>query len=507
MVSGLPAVLPSEVRVTLNMPHTYPADMVFNLRAPNGQILSLYKHNTNTDNGPAAIPTAGFFNAVVSSLSSVQFLSVPTPYRYGQTPPAGPYRADALNGVTNPGYTIMDPPGYVSNALTFNALAGPGGANLNGNWTLAMVDGGPGDLGTLTSWSLTITQGAPAAGVWTQTSPASPNSMFSDPAATTAYIAGTPANTIYVRPRDIAPFTGTSATYCVVYSTASPSCTSAPTCVTVNVTSPINGLAAVPGTNSVCLGSTATFTANTVSGGPLTYVWQVSINGGITYNNVPGGTSKILTIPNVTQLMNNYLYRVTVTAAPCGSLTSGTDTLKILSLPVVSISAPDLALTPGQTTTITASVAPPLTGVTYSWTRNGSVVAGATGSTIVVGINQLGTYRATVTASNGCTNTSNNLVIGSEQSDRLWIYPNPTTGAFEVRLFFGDNTTENRFVSVYNVQGQVVATKEVVLTNATEPYAKITFDLSGQAAGTYVVKVAHKRTGKVTSGLVVKQSQ
>ncbi len=500
----IPVVLPPGSAITridlrLNITHTYASDLLIVLKnSTTNQVLNLFYHKSG-----AQTAGANFTNTVISSVGTTRFSAVAPPF-------TNTFRADwelspgSYGDITGAGPTAFQPTTQSWNTLW-------GGVNQgSGNWTIAICDPQEwaGDCGTLTSWSMDITYGAPAAGVWTQTSPASPNSMFSDPAATIAYIAGTLANTIYVKPLDIAPFTGTSATYCVVYSTPSPSCTSAPTCVTVNVTSPVAGLVIAPASNPVCLGSTATFTANTTSGGPLTYVWQVSVNGGLTYTNVPGGTSKTLTIPNVTQIMNNNLYRVTVTAAPCGSVTSvASAVLTILPLPVVSISAPDLALTPGQTTTITASVAPPLTGVSYSWTRNGSVIAGATGSTRVVGIDQLGTYRATVTASNGCTNTSNALVIGSEQSDRLWIYPNPTTGVFQVRLFFGDNMTENRFVSVYNSQGQVVATQEAVLTNVSEPYVQMNFDLSKQAAGTYVVKVAHKRTGKITSGLVVKQSQ
>lgn len=494
-VSGLPAATPSEVRVTLNMTHTYPADMIINLKAPNGQILSLYKHNTNTDNGPASVANAGFYDAVVSSLGTVIFKNVPTPFRYGITPPTGPFLADNLNGVTNPGYVIMDPTGFASNAAGWNSLTS--GA-LNGNWTLAMADGGAGDIGIFTGWSISFSFGN-SAGTWTQSSPATPpNTMFSDALATVPYVIGTPANTIYVKPT-------VNSTYCVVYATST--CTSAPTCINVNVSTPVTGVTVSPTSSAVCLGSGTTFTANTTGGGPLTYQWQVSIDGGLTYTDILGQTAQTLVLNNVGQLMNNYIYRVRVSSGPCGSSTSVGAALTVKPLPTVVISAPDLSLTPGQTTTITATSTPPANSATsYSWTRNGVTLVGVNTSSIVVGINQLGTYRATVTANNGCVGSSNDLVIGSEKSDRLWIYPNPTTGKFEVRLYYGDAITENRYVTVFNSQGQIVATKEVVLTNISEPYTKIEFDLTNMAAGPYVVKVAHKRTGKITSGIVIKQT-
>jgi subtilisin-like proprotein convertase family protein len=498
-VSGLPAAIPSEVSVTLNMTHTYPADMIINLKAPNGQILSLYKHNTNTDNGAASVPNAGFYDAKISSLGTVVFKTVPTPFRYGITPPTGPFQADNLNGTVDPGYTIQDITGYNSNAAGWGSLTS--GA-LNGNWTLAMADGGAGDIGIFTGWSLSFSFGN-SSGVWTQTVPVVPpnppgNTMFTDALATVPYVAGTPANTIYVKPT-------VNSTYCVVYSTST--CTSAPTCVNVNVSTPVTGVTVTPTSSAVCLGGNTSFTANTTGGGPLTYQWQVSIDGGLNYTDISGQTAQTLNLNNVGQLMNNYLYRVKVSSGPCGSSNSVGAALTVKPLPTVVISAPDLALTPGQSTTISATSTPPANSATsYSWTRNGVTLVGVNTSSIVVGINELGTYRATVTANNLCVNSSNDLVIGSEKSDRLWIYPNPTTGKFEVRLFFGDAITENRYVTVFNSQGQIVATKEVVLTNVSDPYTKIEFDLTNMAAGPYVVKVAHKRTGKITSGIVIKQT-
>ena len=493
----IPVALPvgsviTRIDVKFNITHTYEGDLKIVLKGPNGKVLNLVYHKGGTGSGGA-----NFVNTVISSAGTA---SIGT----GVPPLTGLFRADASIGAGS----FVDASGsgtttFVPDVTTFGGIWG----TPSGSWTLAINDAQEwaGDIGTLTSWSMDITYGFPAAGVWTQTSPATPpNTMFTDPAATIPYVTGSLANTIYVMPLATTPFTGNSATYCVVYSTPAPSCTSAPTCVTVNVTSPIGVLTVTPTSRAVCLGSSTTFTATTTAGGPLTYQWQRSIDGGITYTNITtGGTSQVLTVSNVTQLMNNYLYRVIVTAAPCGTVTSSSASLTVIPLPVVTISAPDLALTPGQTTTITASSSP--AGVSYSWTRNGVTVTGATSSTLVVGIDQLGTYRATVTATNGCTSSSNDLVIGSEASDRLWIYPNPTTGVFQVRLYFGDVITENRFVSIYDQNGQVVATKEVVLTNISDPYTRIEFDLSKQAAGTYVVKVAHKHTGKITSGLVIKQ--
>ena len=209
-MAGVPAnATITSVSVALNLPHTYPADMIINLKAPNNQIVSLYKHNTNTDNGAFSIPTAGFYNAVINSAASTSFVSVPTPFRYGQTAPAGPYKADALNGVTNPGYTIMDPTAFVSNAANFAALYSTP-ASTTGAWTLALTDGGTGDLGTLISWSLTVnyttpgTSGSPLTYTW---SPAA--GLYTNPQATIPYTAGTQTSVVYAAPTVATLYTAT----------------------------------------------------------------------------------------------------------------------------------------------------------------------------------------------------------------------------------------------------------------------------------------------------------
>ncbi len=489
-VSGLPALVPSEIRVTLNMPHTYPADMVFNLKAPNGQILSLYKHNTNTDNGAASIPTAGFYGAAVSSIGITVFSSVPTPYQYGITPPTGPFKPDALNGVSNPGYTIMDPTGFVSNAANFAALA----TILNGNWTLAMCDGGPGDFGTLTSWSISFSFGS-STGVWTA-APAAPNTMFTNAGATIPYVAGSQAGTIWVNPT-------VSTNYSVVYSTTTP-CVSAPTVIPVTVVNPVTAVVN-PANTSVCLNGNATFSTS-ATGGPLTYQWQVSIDAGLTYTNIGGATSSTLTVSGVTQAMSGNRYRAVITAAPCGSVNSGAAILTVNQLPVVTINSADLSLTPGQTTTITASSVPAAaTANSWSWTFNGSPLSPAvTTNSITVGIDALGAYQAKVTDVNGCVNTSNILTVLAEASDRLWIYPNPTTGLFQVRLYYDGATSDRRVLSVIDQLGHVVIQREFDLVSTTPPYLRMDIDATKLPAAIYFVQVRDKFTGHVTSGGLVK---
>jgi subtilisin-like proprotein convertase family protein len=487
-VAGLPALTPSNITVRLNLPHTYPGDMIIHLRAPNGNILNLYKYNGGTFTGAASVTNAGWYDADISSTSSQVFSAVPSPYRYGITAPAGPYKADAINTPVGGGPVIQNPTGFISAATSFNDLI----SILNGNWTLALADGGPADLGSLSSWSISFSFGA-ATGVWS--GPA--GTMWTDATATTAYT-GTLANTIWVTP-------SVTSNYTVSYTTPTP-CTSATTTVPVNVVNPAV-LATSPVNRTVCDGGSTTFTA-TGTGGPLTYQWQRSIDGGLTYTNISGATSSTYSLAGITLSMTGYRYRCVISAAPCaGSVTSAAAVLTVNALPVVTLTSPDLLLTPGQTTSITASSTPAAAAGGWVWNYNGNTIAGNNTNTVSgIGIDQTGTYHATVTDVNGCSATSADIVVGSEASDRLWIYPNPTTGAFQVRLYYDPSTvSEKRAVYIYNAQGQLMTSREFDLVNTTAPYLRMDFDLGKAAAGTYVVKVVHKFTGKIVSGLVVVQ--
>jgi hypothetical protein len=281
----------------------------------------------------------------------------------------------------------------------------------------------------------------------------------------------------------------------------------------VNVTNPITGLL-TPANRTACVGTNTSFSVSP-GGGPLTYQWEVSVNNGLTWSAITGATSATLSLNGVTQLMNNNLYRVTVTASPCGSTTTAAGRLNVLQLPVVTISSTTLQLVPGRVANITGTSSPaPFSATSWSWTLNGNTIPGATGNIVTANIDQQGEYRATVTDNQvlnpvsplgGCTNSSNIVTIGSEVSDRLWIIPNPNNGSFQVRLYYNGALGERRIVRIYSSTGQLMAQKEFDLATATPPYMSMTFNLPALAAGTYAVKVVDKSSQTITAGLMVIQ--
>jgi subtilisin-like proprotein convertase family protein len=481
-VSGIPAgAVITEMKVRLNMSHNWVGDVCYVVKAPNGKVLNL-------DNFLSATGGAGtnFVNTVISSSGTALLSSGTSPY-------TGTFRADAATGAIIPS-APAGPVGYTPDVTTWGALQ----TTMNGTWTLAFFDYfvDP-DPGTFTRWDIDITYVSPALAQGTWNGPA--GTMFTDAAATIPYT-GTPATTIYVKP------TATTNNYTVSFTTPIP-CTSATTTVPVNVSNPATGLTVTPATRAVCLGGSTTFTASTTGGNPIAYQWQVSTDGGLTYNNITGATSATLTVSGVTQAMSGNRYRFTVTSAPCTPAVVSTSigTLTVNPLPTVTLSAPVVNLVPGRTTTITGTSTPAAAAGGWSWTLNGSAIGGTT-NTQTVNIDGLGSYRATVTDVNGCVASSNTLVIGAEASDKLWIYPNPTTGAFQVRLYYSGSLAEKRVVTIYNPLGQAITSREFSLATGTAPYLQMDFDLGGvKAKGTYVVKVADHFTGKVISGLILVQ--
>ena len=494
--STIPVALPvgsiiSNVAVKFSVPaHTWPGDLCAVLRAPNGQILNLDWFITGTGFGPGA----GMVNTVISGAGTADLSSAAPPY-------TGTFRADAILA----GTPAAGPVGFLPTTTTWAPLYG----TPSGNWTFAIYDAFGGDFGSLTALSMDITYGAPSAGVWTS-NPAAPNTMFTDPAATVAYIPGSLANTIYVRP-------AVTTTYTVVYTTASPACVSDPTNITVTVLQPL-GTVVQPTDKSVCVGGTTSFSV-TAPGGPFGYQWQESRDNGLTWNNVSNGgvysgaTTNTLTLTGVTRSapvdMNNFLYRVAVNTAPCaGSFTSNNARLTVWALPTVTISATDLALLPNQTSTITGTSNPaPGAAPNWTWTRDGSSIAGATTSSVIADIDRLGVYQATVTDINGCRNSSNNLLIEAEAGEKLWIYPNPTSGQFQIRLYYPGVITEKRRIQIFDSKGAEVLSRDIMLSNQSSPhYQRFDVDLSRQPSGIYLVRVLDLYTKKAISGFVINQT-
>ncbi|OSZ80094.1 hypothetical protein CAP36_02195 [Chitinophagaceae bacterium IBVUCB2] len=235
--------------------------------------------------------------------------------------------------------------------------------------------------------------------------------------------------------------------------------------------------------------------ATITAGGPLAFcngnnvVLTAPAGGTWIWRN---GTTQVATTQSYTATTTG-TYSVQVTTAAGCSSTSAVTNVAVSPNPVATlVAAPYTKLFPGLKTTLTATVNP--TGTyTYSWLRNGTAVPGATTATIPnIDLNGLGTYTVTVTNTTGlpCSNTSNSVVIADSVSAKLFVYPNPSKGAFQVQ-FYTTNTSAHT-VSIFDSKGSVVYRKEY---NLSVPYQQMDVDIRRHGAGVYQV-VLHDRAGK-----------
>ncbi len=245
-VSGIPAgATVTGMAVTLNITHSFPGDVVMNLRAPNNNVLNLI--NSNADGGD------NFTNTVISSAGVNQLSTSASPY-------TGTFAATAANGVSAA-------TGQTSNVTVWTSLYG----TANGNYVLSLRDDANLDTGTLDNWSITVFYTEPASYVWspstglsattgaTVTASPTSNQTYTATVTNAAGCSNAGSTNITVNPRPTGSISGTATI-----------CASSPTNLTLTVT----GTGTISGTLS---------TGQTFSGTAPTIVVSVSPSSTTTY--------------------------------------------------------------------------------------------------------------------------------------------------------------------------------------------------------------------------------
>jgi len=187
-----------------------------------------------------------------------------------------------------------------------------------------------------------------------------------------APIAGATATT-YTTPATTTSDNGS--TFRCVVSNSAGSVTSNSATLAVNAAPVAPSITTHPSSVTVTAGQTATFTVSATGTAPLSYQWQK--NG----TNISGATSSNYTTPATTTSDNGSTFRCVVSNSG-GSVTSNQATLTVSSgavPPSITVQPVGLTVNVGQTATfsVTATGTAPLA---YQWRKNGSFVAGATGS-------------------------------------------------------------------------------------------------------------------------------
>ena len=460
--------------VKLNITHSWVGDLILVLKAPNGKIINLAYALTGT--GGAAAST-GFTNTIISSAGSLAL-------RFGTNPYTATFGLDNA-GPGTAGFTPTGPLGFNPNTT---ALADMNQGN--GTWTLALYDYYQDDLTTnfLENWEMNVAYIGQTTAIF-----APATGLFTDAAGTIAYT-GLSVNTVYANP------TATT-TYTATVNTAV--CGSGTVSIPVNVGSPLSGTSTVANVRA-CLGANVTFNSTAPTGGlNATFQWQISTDAGVTWTNIAGATAANYAISGVTAAMNGNRFRVIRTVASCNStLTSGPGSLTVSPLPVLVLSAnPLTAIYPGQTTTLTVASSTSVPANGYTWFRDGVVVAGATGNTLVVDVDGLGVYTVAVNDVNSCSSTSASITIKDAPNDILFIYPSPNTGQFQVRYFSGSgNNPLPRVLNVYDNKGTRVFTKTYTVN---VPYTRLEVDLGNHGKGIYNVELSDGNGRRLKTGRVI----
>jgi hypothetical protein len=149
-------------------------------------------------------------------------------------------------------------------------------------------------------------------------------------------------------------------------------------------------------------GSTLSSSVTAIGGRPMIYQWTKNSAA------IPGQSSSVLIVSNVTAAADNGIYAVVVTNA-FGAITSSMVSVSVVAAPPVILEQPaSVVLAPGGDATFTV-LAGGSWPMSYQWTRNSSPIAGATQSALTLSPVQpaeAGTYSVTLTNRHGSTNST-----------------------------------------------------------------------------------------------------
>ena len=165
--------------------------------------------------------------------------------------------------------------------------------------------------------------------------------------------------------------------------------------------------------------------------------------------------------------------------------------------------APYSSLYPGLHTTLNSIVTNQSdTLIFYHWSYNGNDILTTFDSVAHVDINGFGTYSLSVTDGHGCTGTSPEITINDSLNPALFVYPNPTSGMFQISYNHKYHTLANPLsVSIYDDKAARVYSRSFTIT---APFQPMNIDFRTKASGTYHIVLSDANGTILKSGRVIK---
>lgn len=228
----------------------------------------------------------------------------------------------------------------------------------------------------------------------------------------------------------------------------------------------------------VCKGSSVTLSGT----GANSYTWNNGVSNGVPF-----------------VINNSGTYIVTGTDNN-GCVNTKSITINVLPASEVSISATSTILTEGSSVTLTATSVPSATD--FIWYKNGAVIPGQTGATLIVEYPNEGDY-SVKDNSNECAGTSAILKIVTQTPFISFITPNPNNGVFTIRMSNTSVTTSERHVVIYDAKGARVFNKVFAVT-AGQTIESMQVNLRRVPAGIYMVTVFENNKAVITRQVYIK---
>jgi hypothetical protein len=181
--------------------------------------------------------------------------------------------------------------------------------------------------------------------------------------------------------------------YRVIVNSATCSTPSTSSVATLNVNA-LPQITAQPNNATLCSGSNVTFNA-AATGTNVAYQWQVSTNGGSSFNNITGAINATYSINNTTAALNGNQYQVLVSGTCAPAATSTAAVLNVVSPTAISAQPTNATACSGSNATFT--VAGTGSNIVYQWQTSTN---GGTSFTNIAGANAASYTLSNVTSAN-----------------------------------------------------------------------------------------------------------